>query len=120
MKQSKSKMEEKSSERVNEIRKYMEVLKKAHKTAKTNPRKMSTETAAESRPAPPPYGFFMSQDFSAPTPNVVAPNAPAQDMSTDDEFSTQMESIRKRMEELEEQRRQLHEKKKEMVQAAKK
>ena len=47
---------------------------------KTNPRKMSTETAAESRPAPPPYGFFMSQDFSAPTPNVVAPNAPAQDM----------------------------------------
>ena len=33
MKQSKSKMEEKSSERVNDIRKYMEVLKKAHKTA---------------------------------------------------------------------------------------
>jgi len=33
MKQSKSKAEEKSSERVNDIRKYMEGLKKAHKIA---------------------------------------------------------------------------------------
>ena len=119
MKQSKSKAEEKSSERVNDIRKYMEGLKKAHKIAKTNSRKMSAETAAESRPPPPPYGFFLPQDFNAPTPNVVAPSTPDQDMSMDDEFSTQMESIRKRMEELEEQRKQLHEKKKEMVQAAK-
>ena len=47
---------------------------------KTNSRKMSTETAAESRPPPPPYGFFLPQDFNAPTPNVVAPSTPAQDM----------------------------------------